>query len=120
MKQAAIADDMTLVSNAVVQAADWLGLTRKQLADTVGVSESVIARMKSGVGTLPNKKAYELSLLLVRCYRSLFAIVGGDKASVKHWFKTPNKHFQNAVPADMVVDVSGLTTVVRYLDAMRG
>lgn len=120
MKQAIVTEDMALVSDAVVQAADWLGLKRKQLADAIGVSESVIARMRSGSGSLPNKKSYELALLLIRCYRALYAIVGGDKASIRHWVNTPNTHLQNAVPAELMTEVSGLVQVLRYLDAMRG
>jgi hypothetical protein len=38
----------------------------------------------------PGNKPYELSLLLVRLFRSLDAVVGGDEASLRSWMVAAN------------------------------
>ncbi|MEL0081982.1 MAG: antitoxin Xre/MbcA/ParS toxin-binding domain-containing protein [Gammaproteobacteria bacterium] len=114
-----VSDDAALVSGAVCEAASALGLKRLQLAHILGVSEPTVARLKSGQTTLPPGKSFELALLLIRVYRGLFAIVGGDGDSLKHWIKTPNHHFQGEIPAQLMQRIDGIIQVVGYLDAMR-
>ncbi|WNO10030.1 XRE family transcriptional regulator [Teredinibacter sp. KSP-S5-2] len=111
--------DEALVGKSVIGAAEALGLTREQLANAIGVSVPTVARMKSG-GAVPGNKPFELSLMVIRIYRALFAIVGGDNASMKHWMSTPNKHFSGECPNDLIQKVDGISQLVWYLDAMRG
>jgi uncharacterized protein (DUF2384 family) len=113
-------NDNEVVTHAVCEAAEWLGLTREQLAQIIGVSKSNVARYRSGTASIKDPKSFELSLILIRIYRSLFAIVGGDKSKIRHWVKTPNHHLSSRSPLTMMSNVEGLTTVIRYLDAMRG
>lgn len=113
-------DDNQVVTHAVCEAAEWLGLTREQLAKIIGVSKSNIARYRSGSASIRDPKNFELSLILIRVYRAIFSIVGGNKEQMKHWIKTPNYHFASRSPLQMMETVEGLTTVTRYLDGMRG
>lgn len=111
--------DLELVGSSVVQAAEALGLSREALAAAIGVSVPTVARMRKGAA-VPNHKPFELSLILIRVYRALYAIVGGDSRSMKHWMKTRNHHLSDASPCELVQKVDGLTQVMWYLDAMRG
>lgn len=116
--------DLNLVGDSVLDAADALGLSREQLAHTIGVSVPTIARMKRGA-PIPGNKPFEMALLLIRIYRALYALVGGDLHAMRHWMATPNKHFSQQsglprIPADMIQGIEGLTQVLWYLDAMRG
>ncbi|HAC35324.1 MAG TPA: XRE family transcriptional regulator [Gammaproteobacteria bacterium] len=121
MNQPAIQpDDQVLVTQAAFNAAQALGLRRAQLSRIVGLSEPTLTRMKRGQSTIPQGKAFELALLLIRIYRALYAIVGGDEPSLKHWIKTPNRHLQESAPAELMESVEGMVAVARYLDAMRG
>jgi hypothetical protein len=52
-------------------------------------------------------------------FRSLDAIVGGDRASMTGWMRNPNSDL-NATPREAVRDVAGLIAVMDYLDARRG
>lgn len=113
-------DDQAIVTKAVCAAAEALGLKRSQLARAIGVSEPTATRLRSGQTQVPEGKPFELSLLLIRAYRALYAILGGDKDSMKHWIKTPNHHLQDQAPAELIQKVDGMSQVVRYLDAMRG
>jgi uncharacterized protein (DUF2384 family) len=57
---------------------------------------------------------------LIRVYRALYAILGGDEAQMKHWMRTANRHLSQQVPLDLIETYQGLAEVNRYLDAMRG
>jgi transcriptional regulator with XRE-family HTH domain len=116
--------DLNLVGDSVLEVAEALGLSREQLANTIGVSVPTIARMKRGA-PVPGNKPFEMALLLIRIYRALYAIVGGDLQAMQHWMTTPNKHFseqsgQPRIPSEMIQSIEGLTRVLWYLDAIRG
>ncbi len=112
--------DESIVTNAVCNVADALGLKRADFALILGVSEPTVSRLKNGQAKLSEGKTFELAVLLIRAYRALYAIVGGDKASLRHWIKTPNRHLQDQSPLDLMKHIEGILLVVRYLDAMRG
>ena len=63
--------------------------------------------------------AGEPALLVVRAFRGLDALVGGDERAARAWFQSANHHL-GGVPADLVQRAEGLVRVVEYLDAMRG
>ena len=57
--------------------------------------------------------------MLIRCYRSLFVLVGERPKDMRPWMHTHDRD-TGGMPADQVKRVQGLTRVVEYLDAMRG
>lgn len=117
---AVTAVDRTLtLGKATSRAAVSLGLTGKALAEVIGVSEPTVSRIKRGeLGIDPESKSGELSLLLVRAFRSLDALVGGDDEKRKLWMSTRNRAL-DGVPIDLVKRADGLVRVVSYLDVMR-
>jgi hypothetical protein len=108
-----------VVSKAVSRAAVLLGLNNAALARTIGVSEATASRLRSGAYKLdPGTKPYELALLLLRLFRSLDAVVGGDEASVRSWMATMNFALRG-VPRELVQTATGLVAAVDYVDAAR-
>jgi Protein of unknown function (DUF2384) len=108
-----------VVSKAVARAAELLGLTNAALARTIGVSEATASRLRAGAYALEvDSKAYELAVLLVRLFRGLDAIVGGDAASLRSWMVAAN-HALGGVPRDLVQTATGLVATVSYVDAAR-
>ena len=107
-------DASSVLSKALISAGKELGLTQVVLAGVIGRDRSAIAR----AGIDPASKAGELALLLIRAYRSLFVLVGGDTSQMQHWMHTENNH-TGGVPAEQVRSVQGLLRVVEYLDAIR-
>jgi hypothetical protein len=104
-----------VLTRALVKAGKELGLTQAELGAIVGRDRTALSR-----GALePGSKSGELALLLIRAYRALFVLVGGEPRQMKHWMHTPNLHV-GGVPAELVRTVTGLTRVVEYLDAIRG
>ena len=64
-------------------------------------------------------KEGELALLLVRLYRSLDPLNGGDEAKNREWLHAENHHL-GGKPSELIRSIQGLVYVVEYLDAMRG
>ena len=113
------ASDSSLVTKAVLRAADRLNVTNKVLARIIGVSEATVSRMKKGDYPLQaGTKPFELAVLFVRLYRSLDTVVGGDETVAGAWLSNPNVAL-NDTPLELIQSVSGLTDVIRYLDSRR-
>jgi hypothetical protein len=111
--------DGALVTKATLRAAERLGLSNKELARILGLSESTVSRMGARAYALtPEQKPYELALLFVRLYRSLDSIVGGDQAVAKTWLRADNTAL-GGTPLARIMSVAGLAETIAYLDARR-
>lgn len=109
----------TVVSKAVVRTARHLGLNNTALAGVLGLSKATISRLAARTYTLdPGSKPYELALLLIRLFRSLDAMVGGEEEPMRGWMRSPNLDLAS-VPAELVQTVPGLVNVVAYVDGAR-
>ena len=112
-------DEAAVVGKAVLRAADRLGLRNAALADILGLSEATMSRLKSGDYFLNrNSKAYELAILVIRLFRGLDAIVGGDTAALRSWMGTENKALHGQ-PISLIRTITGLSLAVQYVDARR-
>lgn len=108
-----------VLTKAALRASERLGLSARQFAAVIGVSEATVSRMKRGDYLLDSKsKPFELAVLLVRVFRSLDAVAGGDQTVIRAWMKNANTALGES-PANLVLGVSGLMDVVAYLDARR-
>jgi Protein of unknown function (DUF2384) len=113
------ASDSALVTKAVTRAADKLRINNKTLAGVIGVSEATVSRMRNGKHTLEvGGKPFELAVLLVRLYRSLDALIGGDDVAASAWLSNTNTALGTA-PIELIQSVPGLMNVIQYLDARR-
>ncbi len=107
-------DNNAVLSEALLNAGKALGMTQAQLGSVIGKDRTSLGR-----GLTPTSKAGELALLFIRCYRSLYVLIGGKPDDMKHWMNTKNRH-TGGIPAEQVQTVQGLNHVLEYLDAMRG
>ncbi|GIX16110.1 MAG: hypothetical protein KatS3mg119_0296 [Rhodothalassiaceae bacterium] len=115
----ASAEAAAVVTKAVVRAAERLGLSGRELAAVLGVSEATVSRMKRGRHLLrPGEKAFELAVLFIRMFRSLDAITGGDEAVARAWLRNTN-NVLGAPPAENIRSIGGLVDVIAYLDGRR-
>jgi hypothetical protein len=103
-----------VLSKAVRNAGRALGLSQSEVGAVIGKARSSLARPLD-----PESKSGELAALLVRCYRSVFVLTGGNEEAMRHWMATENRH-TGGVPREQVKEVAGLIAVVGYLDAARG
>ena len=108
-----------VLTKAAVNAADRLGLTARILSAVIGVSEATVSRLKRQDVLLERgTKPFELAVLLVRLFRSLDAITGGDEAVARAWLRAENTVLGGS-PLTKIATVSGLVDVLSYLDARR-
>jgi hypothetical protein len=112
-------DPAAVLTKAVLNAARMLGLRNRELAAVLGSSEASISRLQSNRLIEPETKEGELALLLLRLFRSLDALVGGEEAKARAWLHAENTHLAG-IPAKRIRRVEGLVDVVQYLDSMRG
>ena len=108
-------DAERVLGQALLAAGRELGLTQSDLGRIVGRDRTALSRRTLD----PDSKAGELALLVIRLYRSLHVLVGGERQPMRHWMRTANLHL-GGVPAELIGTVTGLTRVVEYLDALRG
>ena len=114
------ASEAATVTKALLRAGAELGLTRRELAKIVDVSEPQISRMGDGSKFLQAHRSHQWgsSLLVIRIYRGLIATFG-SKASATQWIHGYNTAL-NAIPADLMQNYEGLVDVARYVDYQRG
>ena len=103
-----------ILAKAALNAGKALGLTQVELGRVIGRDRSRLAD-----GLSPESKPGELALLFIRCYRAIYALMGGSEANMRHWFATRNAHTKG-IPKEQVQSVQGLVEVMNYLDALRG
>jgi hypothetical protein len=101
-----------VLAKAVQSAAVRLGLRNRHLAAVLGSSEASVSRFQHGRGVDPDTKEGELALLLLRLFRSLDALVGGDEEKARAWLNAENVHLAG-VPAERIRTVEGLVDVVQ-------
>jgi hypothetical protein len=107
------------VSKATIRAARLLGLTNAALAAILGLSEPTISRLSSAAYRLePGSKPYELALLLIRLFRSLDAMVGGEPQAMRSWMGSENRAL-DGIPSERIRSVTGLVEAVAYVDSAR-
>ena len=108
-----------VLSKALLNSKEYLGLTYTELGEIMGKDRTYFTRLRNQHVLEPESKEGELALHVIRIYRSLYALEGGDLEAMTEWLNTPNKHL-NGVPKDLLKNIQGLVQVVEYLDAMRG
>ncbi|MGO3742424.1 antitoxin Xre-like helix-turn-helix domain-containing protein [Kerstersia sp.] len=115
----AMPDAALVLTKATLRAADQLGLNHSELALVIGVSEPTVSRLKGQGRTIsPDTKEGELALMLIRVFRSLDPLVGGDAHKRKRWMESHNDALQG-IPSQLVRKVDGLVRTLAYLDGMR-
>ena len=76
LAQAHQVDKAEVLAEALLNAGKALGMTQADLGQVIGKDRSVISRGRIE----PESKSGELALLLIRIYRALYVLVGGEPA----------------------------------------
>ena len=120
-KEGSSEDKKRILRKALIRVTQQLNITRQELSAIVGLSESSLSRFfsKDDYYIDPLSKEGELSLLLIRLYRSLDALFGGNAEQCQLWLQHENTYLGMA-PIRLVQSISGLIHTVEYLDAIRG
>ena len=110
-----------VVAKALVRAAQRLDLPQSDVAAILGTSTASISRTFAGARPIaPDSAEGRHALLLVRLFRSLDTLVGGDEEKARRWLDAANSHLGGQAPRALLASTPGLVRVAEYLDAMRG
>lgn len=110
----------TVLAKALMRASRELELSQGEVAAILGTSTASVSRTFAGSrGLDPASAEGRHALLLVRLFRSLDALVGGDAAKVRLWLRSANRHL-GSPPLRLLETTQGLVHAAEYLDAMRG
>jgi hypothetical protein len=109
-----------VLAKGLVRAAQALALSQAEVATILGSSPASISRtFAAGRGIDPSSAEGRHALLLLRVFRSLDTLVGGDGEKARLWLRAANRHL-GAAPLGLLATTQGLVHVAEYLDAMRG
>jgi hypothetical protein len=113
-----------VLKKALGRAAIKLEISRQELSAIVGPSESSLSRIFSSSGNKqnylePESKEGQLAILLLRLYRNLDVLFGGNEKQCCLWLRSENFHL-GAKPIELIKSIEGLIQTIQYLDAMRG
>lgn len=111
-------DKSEVLTKALLNCADQLGLKPTELGAALGVHRSAVSRLKHSTTLDPDSKQGEIAMMLIRITRALYALTGGDKAWMQHFMRTPNRE-TGGIPKEQIATLTGLTTVLQFTDAVR-
>jgi hypothetical protein len=117
-------NEKNVLKKALYRAAEKLEITRQELSAIVGPSESSLSRIFNSTKSKqnyiePSSKEGQLAILLLRLYRNLEVLFGGNEKQCQLWLRSENLHL-GAVPIDLIKSIEGLIQTIQYLDAIRG
>ena len=108
-----------VLAKAVLNIAEQLHLTQSELGAIIGMHRTAISKLNAHPNIDPHSKSGELALLLIRFYRALYALTGGDQVWMRHFINTQNK-ITGGIPKNQMKTITGLVTVLQTVDALRG
>lgn len=113
-------DQAKVLTKAFIRMTDLLQLSRQEVSVIIGLSEASLSRLFSARTQLdPHSNEGQLAILLLRLFRSLDTLFGGNVEQCRIWLRSNNKHLENK-PIELIKSIEGLVHCIHYLDAMRG
>lgn len=109
-------DDPRALSQSVVQAMDFFGLYRAELARILGLQCADVGDLACGASLLAaGSAAGRRGALLVRLFRCVYRQCDGDPVAVVHWLRVPLRGF-GASPHQLMVDDGRLEELLAWLE----
>lgn len=117
-----------VLTKAIQRLAIELDLSREELSLIMGKSKATFSRLFKNDANVkgghpkylePSSKEGQLAILLLRLYRNLDILFGGNAKQSQLWLRSDNDHLEKK-PIDLIKSIEGLVTVIQYLDAIRG
>lgn len=78
-----------------------------------------MSRLKADPILDPTSKQGEMALLLIRMYRAIYVLTGGDSEWI-HYFMNSYNDMTRGVPIEQVQSNSGLVLVLHFVGTIRG
>jgi len=102
-----------VLKKVLLNASKEMGISIANLEKIIGINSDALKYEDID----PESKSGELSLMLIRCYNNLNALVGSNKEHIQHWMHTQNIGTQD-IPAEQLSKLDDLVRLAGYLDKM--
>lgn len=110
-------DPAKVLTVAALRAAAALHLSDDELAQVIGVEKHEIEHLRIGQEMIPVNSGTGLRCqMLIRMFRALEHLVGGDQEMCRHWLRSRNEA-AGGKPAEVIANPDGLRQVAEYLEA---
>lgn len=114
------ADTKAVLTKALGRSQAIIGMDNQVMASILGINRTTLARHYQSQSLDPAQNAGRIAAIVLRIYRAVYTLMGGDEEHIRHWFSTPNHAFAGRSPMDAMKKLDGLVSVAQYCDAMRG
>lgn len=108
-------DPNVVLAKALLNTTDQLGLKQSQIASVIGVHRSSISHLRKKPRLDPATKQGELALLLIRIYRAVYALTGGNSEWIHHFMNSYNKAI-SGIPIEQIQNIQGLINVLNFVE----
>lgn len=109
-----------VLTKATLNAARLLGLNNSELSQVLHLSPATVSRIGSSARTIdPRGYEGESALLLIKIFRALDQLVGGDADARLAWMGAYNRAL-GSTPKEAILTVEGIVYTKNYLYGMKG
>lgn len=113
-------DPAAVLTKATLRVAERLGVDNASLARIIGVSVvEVLGYRRGDMAIAPSSPEGGQAVLLIRAFRALDALVGGNATQCLTWMTSDNTAL-GGVPAQMIQQPGGLVSTLAYLEPHAG
>ena len=110
-------DPAKVLTVAALRAGAALQLSDDELAQVIGVEKHAIVHFKIGQEMISvNSGAGLRCQMLIRMFRALEHLVGGDQEMCRQWLRSHNET-AGGDPAEVIANPDGLRQITEYLEA---
>lgn len=109
-----------VLTKATLNAAQLLGLNHTELAKVLGTSPASISRLSASARLIdPESQEGKFSVMLVKIFKNLDLMVGGDATARNTWMNAHNKVL-GCTPKQSIQTIEGIVYTLNYLNGMKG
>ncbi|OAL76796.1 hypothetical protein AY606_12575 [Acinetobacter sp. SFB] len=111
-------DKSKILVKASWKAAEHLGLKPEQFIKILHL-ESVDVNLSEATLMLdPNSKQEEIALILIRIYKAIYTLNGGDIEWIHHFLNSPNL-LTGGIPMEQLKSMDGLLSVLNTVESLQ-
>lgn len=104
-------NNKTILAKAFFNASEQLNLSQTQLAVILGISEPAINKLRSECQIDPLSQQGERALSVIRLFKSLYDLSGGDRDWIQQFLNTKNR-VTGGIPLKQIETAHGLVAVL--------
>ena len=111
-------DQKRILAKAFFKASEQLNLSQTQLAMILGISELEIHKLRSERQLDPFSQQGEKALLIIRLFKALYNLSGGDQKTIQLFLSTRNR-MTGGIPLEQIGTMHGLVACLQFVELIQ-